>query len=180
MGCASDDPPVAPPGTAPSDPSPANSAVEAPVLTMLAWSYPDFDPDQVSFDIYCGTSDPPPMIASQVSDTTYDPGPLGTDEIYYWYIVAHPKGGRTGYSDIWSFSTSSSFTYPISIGNYWDYHGIIYPINVEPDTLVIPMATVSGKSTGFLITRPRDYLCMPMCRTTGLHRLKNHCLMVCI
>ena len=120
VGCSSDGTPVGPGGTAATDPLPADSTASVSLLTVLFWSYPDFDPDLVTFDIYLGTDNPPPLLASGLTDTTYDPGPLGIDKTYYWKIVSHPSGGTSGSSPVWVFGTNDTFTYPFKIGNSWD------------------------------------------------------------
>jgi len=100
--------------TKPSDPTPVDNKTGVSTLTNLSWSCSDPDGDQLSYDIYFGTSSPPPQVRSDYKGKTYDleeqvliPGTK-----YYWKIVvtdvpaSYAYGGsKTVEGSIWSFTT---------------------------------------------------------------------------
>ena len=105
------------PPDAPVSPSPANqSFVPSPSVTLqweggfFAWKY----------DVYFGTTDNPPLLASDVN--TGFPGP-GTPETftlptlvpgttYFWRIVGKTMANMTASSPVWSFTVTGSGTPP--------------------------------------------------------------------
>jgi len=62
----------------------------------------------VTYDVYFGSSSPPPLIISRHSQTTYDPGKLDYGTQYYWQIVAWDNYGASISGPIWSFTTEGS------------------------------------------------------------------------
>lgn len=114
------------PGT-PRDPSPADGAIDQMTDVQLTWycSDPDYN-DDLTFDIYLGTSSPPPFADSDYTSPTswprsYDPGQLQEDTTYYWNIVAKDEHRHETAGPIWSFSTShaiDSIPAVDSIGSY--------------------------------------------------------------
>ena len=70
--------------------------------TPLSWSG-----SGAAFDIYFGTSSPPPLIASNLVRTTYNPGPLAPCTTYYWKAVGKSAGSNVS-SSIYSFTTMAS------------------------------------------------------------------------
>ncbi len=93
------------PPTAPSNPVPANGATNQLVTTTLAWQSSDPDGHAITYDVYFGTTSPPPLIASNVTTKTYAPGLLAFATTYRWKIVARDELGATTSGSIWSFST---------------------------------------------------------------------------
>jgi len=91
----------------PSSPSPSNGGSNIIVEASLSWT--GGDPDwfnSVSYDVYFGTSSPPPLIVSNQPETTYDPpGLLDFDETYYWKIVSWDDEGASTSGPQWSFTT---------------------------------------------------------------------------
>jgi len=96
-----------PPNT-PSNPSPANGAVNIPLNVDLSWVGGDPDGDDVYYDVYFGTSSPPPKVIANQSETTYDPGLLEFSTTYYWKIVAWDEYGATATGLIWNFATGTN------------------------------------------------------------------------
>jgi uncharacterized protein (TIGR02145 family) len=92
------------PPTEPANPLPGNSSEFINPDTVLCWD-PSTDPesDPVTYDVYLGTSADPPLLASDVSDTTFDPGTLGGG-LYYWKIVAKDYTNQTE-GPVWTFTT---------------------------------------------------------------------------
>ncbi|MDY6988208.1 MAG: right-handed parallel beta-helix repeat-containing protein [Thermodesulfobacteriota bacterium] len=88
------------PGT-PGGPDPADLETGVLVSAVLDWS------DCTStdaYDVYLGTASSPPLYASDVTDSNYDPD-LAWDTHYYWKIVAKSGCGSSTTSDIWEFTT---------------------------------------------------------------------------
>ena len=83
------------PGKA-SNPSPADGAKGVSPDTKLSW----IGDRGASYNVYFGTESPPLFVGRQ-SATTFNPGPLEWDQIYYWKVDI--VGGAEG--DIWRFTT---------------------------------------------------------------------------
>ena len=93
----------------PSNPSPASEATNQPINTTLTWQGGDPDPgDTVTYDLYFGTSSAPSLIASAITNTSYNPGNLNYPTTYYWQIVARDNHGATSTSPIWKFGTAAA------------------------------------------------------------------------
>ncbi|MFC1839599.1 carboxypeptidase regulatory-like domain-containing protein [Thermodesulfobacteriota bacterium] len=91
----------------PSSPSPANSASEISEEGDLSWAGGDPDPeDTVTYDLYFGTSETPPLVATDHTSTTYNSGIFQPDTTYYWKIVARDNHGDEAVGAIWSFITN--------------------------------------------------------------------------
>jgi hypothetical protein len=96
-----------PPNT-PSNPNPANHATGESVDSDLSWTGGDPNPeDTVIYDVYFGTTSPPPQVVSGQSNTTYDPGTLNYNTQYYWKIVARDNHGALTPGPIWDFTTEN-------------------------------------------------------------------------
>jgi PelA/Pel-15E family pectate lyase len=63
-------------------------------------------PDATSYNIYLGTSDPPPLRGDQ-HPTTLETGPLETATTYYWRVDAVTASG-TRQGPVWSFMTAGT------------------------------------------------------------------------
>ncbi len=102
------------PPNIPSYPSPINHARGASITTNLTWIGRDPDPtDTVTYDVYFGTSNPPPKILSNYSTETYDPGILAYETPYNWKIISWDNSGTFSEGPLWNFST-------VSILGDWD------------------------------------------------------------
>ncbi|TYC02170.1 MAG: S8 family serine peptidase, partial [Kosmotoga sp.] len=99
------------PPNAPSNPSPANGSVDQSIDTNLSWTCSDPDGDDLTYDIYFGTSSNPPAEYYGKSTSNYDPGTLENDETYYWKIVAWDENGASTEGPVWHFSTEAD-NYP--------------------------------------------------------------------
>ena len=87
------------PGQA-SNPDPADGAVNVSVSATLSWTAAS---NTDSHDVYFGTNSPPPFQGNQAG-TTFGPGLLSNDTIYYWRIDEVNANGTTQ-GDVWSFTT---------------------------------------------------------------------------
>jgi hypothetical protein len=96
------------PPNIPTSPNPANHAAGVSVNADLSWTGGDPNPgDTVTYDVYFGTTSPPPLVSSGQSGTTYDPGTMNYNTQYYWKIVAHDNHGASTTGPIWDFTTEN-------------------------------------------------------------------------
>jgi hypothetical protein len=89
-------------------PFPANGATGVTTTPMLSWNALA---GANSYDVYFGTSSAPPF-ATNTTLTSYTPGTLVSDTIYYWRIIGRSSGGNTQ-SAIYSFTTQLTATGPV-------------------------------------------------------------------
>jgi uncharacterized protein (TIGR02145 family) len=86
------------PPAVPSDPQPANGAINQPLNTILGWTCSDPENDPLTYDIH--------FISQGQTATTYDPAePLEYNTQYFWKIVAHDNYGNTTEGPLWTFTT---------------------------------------------------------------------------
>ena len=94
-----------PPMGKPTDPKPAHGATRVTLDTNLEWSSAD---GSTSYVVYFGT-DPTPdgdELKGERAETSFDPGGLAYDTIYYWRVDSkNDIGTITG--DVWWFRTKA-------------------------------------------------------------------------
>ncbi len=92
----------------PSNPSPENGATNQPLSLDLGWIGGDLDGDAVLYDVYfeAGNNPPTTLVSNDQVLTSYNPGLLTIDTIYYWKIVATDDRGAVSESPVWVFSTN--------------------------------------------------------------------------
>jgi len=97
--------------------APANNATLVdPTTAALTWTSTDPENDNLTYDVYFGTTATPGLLATKVTDKTYKPT-MAFNTKYYWKIVAKdPSGGITS-SAINSFTTKSLVVYNFSVFN---------------------------------------------------------------
>ena len=93
------------PPNEPSNPSPSNNALDRPIFTTPSWQCTDPNGQALTFDVYFGTSSPPPLVATNVAQFSYWPGLLAFETTYYWQIVARDTGGLERAGAVWNFRT---------------------------------------------------------------------------
>ena len=80
--------------------------------------------DTITYDVYFGTSSPPPKVVSNQSNTDYDPpGVLEYNTTYYWQIVAWDDQGHSATGPVWHFTTEEVNQPPVAVANgpaVWD------------------------------------------------------------
>ncbi len=103
--CIKDDATTNDPPGAPAAVSPANGASGISVNADLSWSCTDPDGDALTYDVYFGTSDDPPLVSSGQTGTTYDPGTMDPGITYFWKIVATDIYSLSTTGAVWSFTT---------------------------------------------------------------------------
>jgi PKD repeat protein len=83
----------------------------------LSWTGGDPDGDPVTYDVYFGTSSPPPINISNQSGTSYAPGDMQYATLYYWRIVAWDNHSVSSVGPLWNFTTRSEMNSPPNIPN---------------------------------------------------------------
>ncbi|HUR34208.1 MAG TPA: kelch repeat-containing protein [Vicinamibacterales bacterium] len=97
-------PPPAPPA-APSSPTPSSGATSVSTATALDWSA---SAGATTYDLSLGTTNPPPLVASGLTATTYRPASaLASGTTYFWRVVARNSTGGTA-GPVWSFTTAAA------------------------------------------------------------------------
>jgi len=91
--------------TAPVAITPADEETDIDLGVTLRWSCDDPEGDDLTYDLYTGSSSPPATYVLTTSDTFYAPGTLSYETTYFWQIVAYDDFGDTTQGDIWSFTT---------------------------------------------------------------------------
>jgi len=99
----------APPGK-PSDPGPANGSTDVSRYATLSWNCTDlYNTSNLTYDVYLDTSNPPTQIvAHNISSTSYNPGALSYNTVYYWKIVAWNQYDGRNESEVWHFTTETT------------------------------------------------------------------------
>ena len=91
----------------PLNPQPNDGATDVDVDADISWRCSDPDGDELSYDVYFGDSSPPPKVASDLPEKTYNPGTMNFSTKYYWQIVAKDEHLAKTEGPIWRFTTSS-------------------------------------------------------------------------
>jgi hypothetical protein len=101
------------PPYAPTNPNPANGSINISNNADLSWTGGDPDiVDTVTYDVYFGTSSPPPLVATSQPTATYDPGNMDYLTTYYWQIISWDNRGASTTGPIWHFTTMDEVNYP--------------------------------------------------------------------
>lgn len=91
--------------SAPSNPSPASGATGVSTSPTLTWTA---STNAKSYDVAFGTTNPPPLVASNHGTTSYTPSKtLAHSTTFYWQVTAKGDGGTTA-STLWSFTTAAA------------------------------------------------------------------------
>lgn len=89
----------------PSNPNPANESANVSITTDLSWEGGDPDWNNVTYDVFFGTINPPEKVAVNLTDTTYNPGTLEYFTVYYWKIIATDNQSASTEGPVWQFTT---------------------------------------------------------------------------
>ncbi|MFA5101599.1 MAG: C25 family cysteine peptidase [Candidatus Thermoplasmatota archaeon] len=93
----------------PHTPSPPDLATAVSITEDLSWQGGDPDAgDTVTYDVYFGTTSPPPKITSNQSTSLYDPGTMNYQTAYYWRIIAWDNHGTSTTGPTWQFTTATN------------------------------------------------------------------------
>ena len=80
------------PPNIPSDPHPADGAVDIGLKTHLSWTGGDPDPgDKAVYDLYFGTASEPELLVANLEMPNCYPGVLQNNTQYYWKVVGRDK-----------------------------------------------------------------------------------------
>ena len=94
------------PPNVPSNPNPSNHNTGIDINADLSWTGGDPDSgDTVTYDVYFGSSNDPPIVSVGQSDTIYDPGTMNGNSMYYWKIVSKDNHDVTTWGPVWDFVT---------------------------------------------------------------------------
>jgi hypothetical protein len=97
------------PPNVPSGPWPANNTPDVDVDQNLSWSCSDPNPgDTVTYDLYLGTTNPPPLVASDLTVSSYEPGTMDLDVTYFWQVVAWDNHDTSTTGPLWHFGTDDN------------------------------------------------------------------------
>jgi hypothetical protein len=95
------------PPITPSSPNPTNSSTGISKTADLSWTCSDPDGNQLTYDVYFGTANPPPKVTGNVSTAMYDPGTMNIGTTYYWKITAWDNHSTSKRGPLWHFKTNS-------------------------------------------------------------------------
>lgn len=84
--------------------SPGNDSVNVTLSVVLNWSIEELDGDNVSYDVYFGESSSPPLVSSGQNESSYDPGGLDPQTVYYWRVVGDDEYNTTD-TPVFTFET---------------------------------------------------------------------------
>ena len=94
------------PPYAPSAPTIEDESTCVDIEADLGWTGGDPNvADTLTYDVYLGKTTPPPQVASNHSGTSYDPGKMTGDTVYYWRIVTWDNHESSTAGPVWSFTT---------------------------------------------------------------------------
>jgi len=97
----------------PSEPDPEDGATDVYIDDILKWTGGDPNPgDTVTYDVYFGTSNPPPLVEEDLTQAAYDPGTMDLNTTYYWQIVAWDSQDSSTTGPIWHFTTEVESNQP--------------------------------------------------------------------
>jgi PKD repeat protein len=86
--------------------SPLDGSTGVSLAPTLTWTASDPNPDHtLSYDVYFGTVNPPPLVTSDQTANSYQPGQLSHQTLYYWRVVARDNIGRETAGPVLSFTT---------------------------------------------------------------------------
>lgn len=89
----------------PNEPYPANGSTGVDINVDLSWICEDPQDDPLTYDLYFGEDSTPPKVASNLTNSSFDPGKLNITQEYYWKIVAWDNYNASTEGPIWYFKT---------------------------------------------------------------------------
>ncbi|UCF12695.1 MAG: tandem-95 repeat protein [Thermoplasmatales archaeon] len=120
------------PPNIPSDPNPQNESTAVPFNANLSWSCSDPNGNPITYVVYFGTNLSPPIVAGNLSNSTYDPGMLDDETTYYWKIIAIDNHSAQTEGPLWHFTTAQNHP-PFPPRNPNPEDGAIM---VDPETII--------------------------------------------
>ena len=112
----------------PYGPLPAAGSSDVPIDTSLDWFADDPDGDILSYDLYFGTTNEPPLKYPGLSTSDKALSGLLESTTYYWKVVAKDNHGGATPGPVWSFTTTDNTVIPASggafkVANSWGVGG---------------------------------------------------------
>ncbi len=98
------------PPAQPSNPNPVNAAENQDTIITVSWNCSDPDGDTLTYDVYFGTNNNPPLVSANQSAKNYNPGTLTTGTTYYWKVIAKDNHNASTAGPEWHFTTVSQGT----------------------------------------------------------------------
>ncbi len=89
----------------PRDPIPENNSVDVDIDTNISWTGGDPEDNNVTYDVYFGTTSPPLLVSENQQSNVYFPGLLEYDTDYFWKIISTDQFGLLTEGPIWIFTT---------------------------------------------------------------------------
>ena len=119
----------------PTDPWPADGAVDQLPPLILTWTGRDPDGDAVTYDVYLNAGDAAPQtrVCDDVASPACDPGTLLYDTQYSWQVVASDQHGASTSGPVWSLSTAAAGCVEVvanggfELDSAWEIPGTAYP-----------------------------------------------------
>ncbi len=118
------------PPNPPANPNPGNGAANVSFNPLLSWTGSDLDGDPLLYDVYFGTTSPPPLASSNISGGIFSPGMLALGTTYYWQVVARDPAGLQTAGPIWSFQTRLLNSPPFVPSNPNPADGAVVPTSL--------------------------------------------------
>jgi hypothetical protein len=122
---------------APSNPLPAHQATGVAINPQLAWQCSDPDGDSLTYDIYFGNQQAPPLADSNYHGCSYQPTGLEYETSYYWKVAAKDNHGTVTQGPVWVFTTMAQAHGIYTIATYRPPSGFPGSVIVNGDTAVI-------------------------------------------
>ena len=161
----------------PITPTPALNATNVSCNPTLKWVATDPENDDLTFDLYLGTTATPAVYASGLTSASFAVATtLTANSDYYWKVVAHDPYGGVSTSPVWKFTTGalpiSKFTgsynadepaeaYSYGVGftlvnattikcdNYWNSGWVVnFTLDLTKLTYTFPVTTFQTGWTG--------------------------------
>ena len=89
----------------PNSENPLNNTTVDKDLSLLEWISTDQDGDSLTFDVYFGIANPPPLIKENIKENSIK---INLNEVttYYWQIIAKDAQGAKAVGPVWKFNVN--------------------------------------------------------------------------
>ncbi len=121
------------PPNVPSDPHPANNSIGVPIHLNLTWTGGDPDNDTVTYNVFFGTNQTPPQVATNITKTSYNPGTLTLLTTYYWRIIAWDNTSNMTSGPLWKFTSRGNSPPNEPTAPSPENHSVDIPVNTALD-----------------------------------------------
>ncbi len=128
----------------PNSPYPGDGSTNRPLDLVLTWSCYDPEYDPLIFDVYFGNSNPPPLVQSELGETTYDPGDINSNTEYFWKITAKDNHDHSITGPIWSFITEDTTAFYEFERDLEGHTNHVISIAFKPDGLLLASGSIDN------------------------------------